>query len=294
MLETHKSFVNTWECDENNHLNVQFYFERFEEADGHFRLLSKLERATTGPRLDRHVRYHAEARAGALQGVRSGLYSADETSLVVMHVLYDTGSERISATALDRYAPPAPVDASLIARIPKAYDDYLPAARPRSFTYAAPSTDIDTEAVFTAGGFTTARGLVKPAHCTADGLIEDRHVIAAMSNAASHVWETAPMTRDWLEEHNYGRVAVEMRLVYGPPLAAGTLTHVMSNWLGAERTTIQFRHHLFDAESETCHAIVESSGLIMDLARRKAVRLPEEFRAAIAGMAGAGVVPDDL
>jgi acyl-CoA thioester hydrolase len=285
MLETHKSFVNTWECDENSHLNVQFYFERFEEADAHFRLIARLDRAATGPRLERHVRYHAEARAGGLQAVRSGLHGADATSLVVLHVLYETGSDRISATALDRYQPPAPIDPSILARIPAAYEDYLPAARPRSFTAPPPSTGIGPEELFAAGGFTTARGLVKPAHCTADGVIEDRHVIAAMSNAASHVWETAPTTRAWLEEHNYGRVAVEMRLVYGPPLKCGALTHVMSNWLGAGRTTMQFRHHLFDAASETCHAIVESSGLIMDLARRKAVRLPEEFRATIEKMA---------
>ena len=38
-IETLKSYVNTWECDENDHLNVQFYFRFFEDAAGHFQLL---------------------------------------------------------------------------------------------------------------------------------------------------------------------------------------------------------------------------------------------------------------
>ena len=25
-VETHRGFVNTWDCDENAHMNVQFYF----------------------------------------------------------------------------------------------------------------------------------------------------------------------------------------------------------------------------------------------------------------------------
>ena len=31
-VESHRSFVNTWECDDNAHMNVQFYFKRFDEA----------------------------------------------------------------------------------------------------------------------------------------------------------------------------------------------------------------------------------------------------------------------
>src|SRR5690606_16110861 len=59
-FETLFSSVNRWECDENDHLNVQFYFTRFEEADRQFRLLSGLSDALVGSRRVRHVRYHCE------------------------------------------------------------------------------------------------------------------------------------------------------------------------------------------------------------------------------------------
>lgn len=42
------SFVNRWECDENDHLNVQFYFSRFEEADRQFRLMTGLSETVVG------------------------------------------------------------------------------------------------------------------------------------------------------------------------------------------------------------------------------------------------------
>jgi acyl-CoA thioester hydrolase len=59
-IETLFSFVNCWECDENDHLNVQFYLARFEEADRQFRLLSGLSDALAGARRARHLRYHEE------------------------------------------------------------------------------------------------------------------------------------------------------------------------------------------------------------------------------------------
>ena len=70
---TLNSFVNRWECDENDHLNVQFYFSRFEEADRQFRLLCGLSETLVGARRVRHVRYHKELRTGDLITVHSSV-----------------------------------------------------------------------------------------------------------------------------------------------------------------------------------------------------------------------------
>ena len=40
--ETQRAFVNTWECDENDHLNVQFYWKRFGDAAQVLQLKSKV------------------------------------------------------------------------------------------------------------------------------------------------------------------------------------------------------------------------------------------------------------
>jgi len=285
MLETLKSFVNTWECDENNHLNVQFYFERFEDADRHFHLIAGLDPALAGERISRHVRYHRESHVADLQVVRSGLYDQAAGSLTILHVLYDLGSGAIFATALDLYRPPRPLPEVLLNGLPEAPEAERRAARPRSFAEALPALSVSAEALMRSGGFISYYGVVKPAHCTAEGALDDRSLIACISNAAAHVWETAPMTRDWLDRHTYGRVAVEMRLAYGAPVPVGTLTRVISKWSAVQRTSFAFRHHVMDARTGACHAIVEATGLVMDLNTRKAVPLPEDFRASLLKLA---------
>ena len=61
-IETLFSFVNCWECDENDHLNVQFYLGRFEEADRQFRLLSGLSDAAMKYNPDSMIRWRRQKR----------------------------------------------------------------------------------------------------------------------------------------------------------------------------------------------------------------------------------------
>lgn len=289
MFETLKSFVNTWECDENNHLNVQFYFERFDDADRHFRLQAGFDDDTIGRRLSRHVRYHRECYVGGLQVVRSAVYEAAADFVTAVHVLYDVGSGMISATALDRYHLSKPLSDRLLADLPSAPQAETLAARPRSFTGQHPSLDVTARFLLQNRGLASYYGSVKPAHCDASGYLDSRSTIAIMSNAAAHVWQAAPMTRAWLDENGYGRVAVEMRLTLGDPIPAGTLTRVVTKWASAERTTFTFRHHLIDAETGTCLAIVDNAALVMDLETRKAVPLSAPHREAILELSGAAL-----
>ena len=73
LIPTFSTAVNTWQCDENDHLNVQFYTEFGHEASAH--LLASLG---LGPRAQRaaglalgaawdHVRYRREASRPALR-----------------------------------------------------------------------------------------------------------------------------------------------------------------------------------------------------------------------------------
>lgn len=287
MFETLKSFVNTWECDENNHLNVQFYFERFDDADRHFRLQAGLGDDLIGHRLSRHVRYHRECYVGGLQVVRSAVYDSGADFIAFVHVLYDVGTGSISATALDRYNLLKSLPAHILGALPSPPQAEILAARPRSFVDAHPGLDVTARSLLESGGLASHYGSVKPAQCDASGYLDGRSIIAMMSNAAAHVWQAAPMTRAWLDENGYGRVAVEMRLTLGNPIAAGTLTRVITKWASAERTTFTFRHHLMDAETGTCLAIVDNAALVMDLTTRKAVPLSASHREAILELSAA-------
>ena len=95
IAETLYSFVNRWECDENDHLNVQYYFSRFEEADRQFQLISGLNEALVGARRVRHVRYHKELRTGDLIVVRSAIAFDGPHMLTAVHEMYDVTTDTL-------------------------------------------------------------------------------------------------------------------------------------------------------------------------------------------------------
>eukprot|EP01037_Dinobryon_pediforme_P025833 gene25833-28134_t len=95
--------VNSWECDENAHMNVQFYWSRFEQADHRFRLgLGRTigAGAIAESRASRHVRYHSELRGAGGLRVDSRLADDGEGHLAIQHCLIDTDLDVLSATAL--------------------------------------------------------------------------------------------------------------------------------------------------------------------------------------------------
>ena len=97
-VETHKGFVNAWECDENDHLNIQYYWKRFGDSAKIFHLLEGLPDRGWH---DRHVRYYSELRKGANTIVKTALCD-DKSSLI--HLLFDGSNGRLSATAIDTFA----------------------------------------------------------------------------------------------------------------------------------------------------------------------------------------------
>ena len=105
-LETHRSFVNSWECDENIHMNIQFYWKRFGEANLIFFQKTGLQ---PQPWIDRHVRYHRELMMGKNTLVRSTV--AQDARLLVHELLnFDTGE--VAATAIDRFQQALTVEGS--------------------------------------------------------------------------------------------------------------------------------------------------------------------------------------
>ncbi|MEM6702223.1 MAG: thioesterase family protein, partial [Acidobacteriota bacterium] len=79
MIELLRDSVQTWECDQMGHLNVQFYVERAEA--GAAALESSLRRAEARREvelrlLELHIRFHREVRPGAALVLRGGFLEA--------------------------------------------------------------------------------------------------------------------------------------------------------------------------------------------------------------------------
>lgn len=284
-LQTQVSFINAWECDENDHLNVQFYFGRFEEADQHFRAMTGLDSALV--RSARHVRYHAELRKGDLVEVESGFADDGNGGMAVVHALKNLSDGRICATALDSFDAHTRELTATATRAEASMDLAPKTYGPRSLTGPLPEA-IGAEALRAGGGFVTVRSVIRPSDAGADGVATERAHVGHVSDGASNVWETIGLTKALLDGRGWGRVAVEMRMILFDAYAPGDLVEQISGLIDATDRTIHFRHHQFEARTGRLVAIIDAVGLAMNLTTRKAVRFPDEVFAAAPRLAAAG------
>ncbi|MGB6229348.1 MAG: thioesterase family protein, partial [Litorimonas sp.] len=94
---------SAWECDELGHLNMSFYFDKFEQARmGLFIRLGLVGAFAPGAvstvrSRDAHIKYLAEARPGSPLRVESAIVALHETTARVGHVMYHRDG-RIAAT----------------------------------------------------------------------------------------------------------------------------------------------------------------------------------------------------
>lgn len=261
-VETHRSFVNTWECDENAHLNVQFYVKRFEEAARFFAAACGKSQAAVVR--SRHIRYHAELHGGAITRIRSATIADGRFAGHVVHLMESVTSGKLAASALD-----GPFDGVSAFRI---HEHEVAAALPRGITEPPPAPLAGRD-VLAAGGLVSSRSVVLPAECGADGAFLQYCHVGRLSDGAAQTWEHAGIGIAWLRRHNYGRVALEMRITRHAEARAGDLLAVYSNHAPLEGRTIRLRHEIIRVGDERAIATGEVVAVILDLTTRKTVAL---------------------
>jgi len=259
-IETQRSFVNTWECDENDHLNVQFYWKRFQDAATIHALLTGTENRNW---VDRHVRYHSELAGGASTLVKTG---NDSENNQTVHTLLNAETGNLSATAIDRY--------DMETR--KGFADDIPEeAHPRSLPSNALEI-IETSDVLNDGrGLVSHMSVVSPAQCDPDGAMLDQHYISRFSDAASHFWKHIGVPSDWVDSKGLGSVAVEMKATRFQPVKCEMAVQVVT-WIDQIfGRSFSFRHQVSDIETKNVLYCGAVTALLMDLTTRRAVDLPD-------------------
>ncbi len=285
IAETLYSFVNRWECDENDHLNVQYYFSRFEEADRQFQLISGLNEALVGARRVRHVRYHKELRSGDLIVVRSAIAFDGPHMLTAVHEMYDVTTDTLAATAIDGYEPNANSAKALRARFKDHQSPMIDDAAPRGIPATPVNNRLTPAAVLAAGAKVCFRSTVLPRHLGIDGRADDAFALSCFTDGVPHVWQRTPMNQTYLTENGLGRVAVEMKLSWSSPLKAGDVVLVATGITGCNAKTFTMRHHLFEARTNRLAAVCDVVALAMDLNTRRAVEIPEATKKEMARQA---------
>ena len=274
MIEVHRSFVNTWECDENRHMNVRFYIRRFEEGAAVF-LAGQAKEGQRPALRHRHVRYHRELLEGESTATMAAFLDDGPLKGHLVQVLREISTGEICATSLDCFDN---LDAAAIAGEGNA----LEAASPRGL--AAGDCEAD-DAEFLAEHIKAGKALAinymvaAEADLDAAGRLRTDRIVGCFSDGASHIWEHAGITTEWLNANNNGRVSVEMKVQPAGSIAAGEALELVSRVGDQKGRTFRLVHTLRSVADGRVAARGEVCCLVMSLESRRAVALPESFSA---------------
>lgn len=260
---THVATVQTWECDSNNHMNVQFFHQRFREAGYLFRQQYGLKGTAMA---SAHTRFYRELHADDTGRILTVPVRDNTGTLFLMHQLTVDGSTLCCVT-LDQLSDDKPgLPARPLADFPQ--------AGPRGLDAGRVKTAKDTQAMVVDGiaDVTCITHLLPSDMDHVDDWRAER-VVSSFSNGGQSAWAIVGATTPWLREHNLGRVVLEMkydRFAYPDP---GTVLRQTSYPVALKGKTYRFRHQIEDALSGKVCATGEVLSVLMDLSARKVVPL---------------------
>ena len=281
LIPTFTTAVNTWQCDENDHLNVQFYTEFGHEASAH--LLAQLG---LGPRARHaaglevraafdHVRYLREFREVDPVEVLSGPIEVGERHLLAYHEIRNPSDGSVAATVRRRIVCDQPWPASFRARAEAAIVALPDNARPRSVG-KLDLPDLVLGDAASRGLIEVGRSVITPAECDEKGELLPHHQFGRYSDGAPFLWNHLGFDRAAMQDRQEGSVVVEMLNHYRRPLRAGDLLVVMSGLASFTDKVLTFTHFLFEAETGTLAACAEAIGMKFDQKVRKIMTFTKE------------------
>ena len=294
-VEIYRGFVNTWQCDENDHLNVQFYLAMLDQGLAHLRARLGLTPAriraddlTLRSARD-HIRYLSERHAGDCVHIDSGVLDAGPDGLRLYSEMKDAvaGTPVAGITSvLEGYRPAARQPTAIPA-------DVLDAARalttqrpdhggPRGVPEAGvAAVDLTLDDAHRLGLVATYHGSVQPAHCDAHGWNAIQHVMSRLSDGAGNMFARLGGSRSRSVADGRGGVALEQALRYLAPLYPGTPITLLSAPTEIGDKTSEYTHLMFDAATGGLAATARVRAASFDLKTRRISPPTDEERARL-------------
>jgi acyl-CoA thioester hydrolase len=281
LVATFTTAVNTWQCDENDHLNVQYYTEFGHEASAH--LLHQLglgprAQAAAGLRVrvqEDHIRYLRELRVVDAVEVRSAPVEVGERTLAVYHEVRNPADGTLAATIVRRLECDRAWPAAFGRRAEGARIELPARARPRSVGQA-PLPAIRFEDCARIGLIGVGRTVIKPEECDEHGHFLPRHQFGRYSDAAPWLWNHLGFDRGAMQARGEGTVVVETLHSYRASLPAGTLLVIMSGLADHTDKILKLVHFALDAESGKLAACSEGIGMKFDQKMRRIIPFSAE------------------
>lgn len=281
-IETYRGTVYRWEVDNVDHFTVAYYFERFEDATLgllHAIGLDPGSLAGTGrlcATLLWHVRYLRELRVGDILHIRSGVIEIGSDGLVLGHRIFDSGDGVLCTSATQRVAL---IDAGSRAPIPLGHRWRQAAESLRvewaSIPEPAPG---HAETGGDEGFLETARDSIKPREVDTLGQAAFPAYIHRFSAANAHLLAAFGMTPAYMKAERRGFSTFEFSLRFRGALRAGDLVRVRSGLRHVGNSSIRLLHRMGNVRTGEEVAILEQSGVHLDMQARRPTALPDSLR----------------
>lgn len=282
--------ANAWECDENAHLNVQFWIAFADEA---FRNLAE-QLGYPGPLIPRthHVRYLKEAMAGDPLCAVGAPLDADAHGLHAWIELRHVPSGAPAAVITGRYAlgdgdeaPAIAVDAARAACAPR--PDY---GAPRGLPDGEARRTATREEARRLGLHLYGRRRMPPALVRADGRAAAHAAVALISDSINHLFARASGAFDARGRSGVGGVALEHRFAYRSRPAADAATETWMAPIDVGPKIIRSGMWLIEGATGDAWATAESVSAFFDLEARRVIPPSASVADALRAMS----VPEDL
>lgn len=300
MVETVRSSVQTWECDQMGHMNVQFYVARETEGiaalSGALGLRPRSAGITQAMLIphEQHIRFHRELRPGAPYVMHGGVLQAKSEGLVLLQEMQHTLTGTIAATFVTyaqwcdiEYRSGLPLPAIAIAKSAELGVEMTAQAAPRGLDMGPPRPAPTLAEANDIGMVTTLRGCIGEELCDESGFMRTHNYMGRISDAIPNlIAQTTGRSRDG---GKVGGAALEYRFVYRKPARAGDLIVCKSGLKSVGAKTYVWCHWLFDADSGECFSTAEAVAVSLDLVERKAINIPDELRETLTGLVVPGI-----
>jgi acyl-CoA thioester hydrolase len=290
-----RSTVNPWQCDENDHLNAQFYTAFGDDAAIQWLSLNGLgpqARAAAGvtarPVSD-HIRYRQELRGDDSLAIASAPVAVDDRRVVLYSELSNSFDGGLSATLVREIEcrnasdEAVPFPAAFLSRARASQATLPEQGKARSVGRFGELPNLTLAQAQAAAMIEINRAVVAPEECDAGGHLRPRFHFSRFSDGAAILWHRLGFDRMAMRAAQHGTVVLETRTAYRRRIAVGTPTVVLSGLLDVSDKILHIAHLIFDVETGTLCASGEAIGILFDQRTRRSLAMSETDRAHVAG-----------
>jgi acyl-CoA thioester hydrolase len=290
MLETVRGSVQTWECDMNGHMNVQFYVRHAMDS---LRVMGMT--LGIGPAYQRdlgagllpvehHIRYYREQHPGDPFRIQAGLLAVDMEHLHVVQEMRSIPDDALVATFVSQvqlkdlrsrdtiHLPPATLEKAAAYRAERSEQAAIrgvSSAKPRTKPTLAEAAELALKH--------THSSIINHSEDDGFGHMSIQGFMARVSDAYPVLMASIPAFQH-INEHGLGGAALEYRFIYHQVPQLNDIITIRSGVSAVASKTYNLCHWLFNAATKTCLATAEVVTVPLDLQTRRAVALPEADR----------------